>query len=112
MAVRREPETGWPKEVGVEQRLHRIKTVTHGRSLIAVADQVCGWIGQQGIVTGLLTIWYRHTAASLLVQENASLDVRADLEAFRARLVLDGGAGRYRLRKRGQMTCPPLSALR
>jgi secondary thiamine-phosphate synthase enzyme len=36
---------------------------------------------------GLLTIWCRHTSASLLVQENADPDVRADLEAFFHRLV-------------------------
>jgi secondary thiamine-phosphate synthase enzyme len=34
----------------------------------------------------------RHTSASLLIQENADLDVRADLERFFARLVPDGDA--------------------
>ena len=45
---------------------------------------------------GPLTIWCRHTSASLLVQENASPDVQADLETFLARLVPGGAAGRYR----------------
>ena len=48
------------------------------------------------IAAGLLTLWCRHTSASLLVQENASPDVRADLEDFFRRLVPDGGGGRYR----------------
>ena len=56
--------------------------------------------------TGLLTIWCRHTSASLLVQENASPDVQADLETFLARLVPDGGAGRYRHAEEGPDDMP------
>jgi len=40
--------------------------------------------------TGLLTLFIRHTSASLLVQENADPDVQADLERFLARPVPDG----------------------
>ena len=42
--------------------------------------------------TGLLTLFMRHTSASLLIQENADPDVRADLDRFFARLVPDGDA--------------------
>ncbi len=41
---------------------------------------------------GLLTLFVRHTSASLVVQENADPDVRGDLERFFARLVPDGDA--------------------
>lgn len=44
----------------------------------------------QGIGTGLLTVWCRHTSASLIVQENAGPDVRADLLDFFHRVVPDG----------------------
>jgi secondary thiamine-phosphate synthase enzyme len=91
---------------GLEQRLHRIEVVTHGRGLVAVTDQVCHWSNTQGLATGLLTIWCRHTSASLLIQENASPDVRADLEAFLARLVPDGGQGRYRHEDEGPDDMP------
>ena len=90
----------------MEQRLHRIEIVTHGRGLVAITDQVCSWATQQGIVTGLLTIWCRHTSASLLVQENASLEVRSDLEAFFRRLVPDGGDGRYQHEDEGPDDMP------
>jgi secondary thiamine-phosphate synthase enzyme len=40
----------------------------------------------------LLTLFLRHTSASLLVQENADPVVREDLERFFARLVVDGDA--------------------
>jgi len=39
---------------------------------------------------GLLTLFVRHTSASLVVQENADPDVRGDLERFLSRLVPDG----------------------
>jgi len=34
------------------------------------------------MTTGLLTLFCRHTSASLLIQENAAAEVRTDLEAF------------------------------
>jgi secondary thiamine-phosphate synthase enzyme len=80
----------------VEQRLHSLTVATRGRGLVEVTDAVLRWVADQRIATGLLTVWCRHTSASLLVQENASPDVRADLEDFFRRLVPDGGGGRYR----------------
>jgi len=41
---------------------------------------------------GLLTVFLRHTSASLLIQENADPEVVHDLERFFARLVPDGDA--------------------
>jgi len=52
--------------------------------------QAAAWLAQSGIGTGLLTLFVRHTSASLLVQENADPDVRGDLDRFLARLVPDG----------------------
>ncbi len=83
----------------MEQRQHRLEVATRGRGLVEVTGEVVRWLAAQGIGTGLLTVWCRHTSASLLVQENASPDVRADLEDFFRRLVPDGGGaggGRYR----------------
>lgn len=39
--------------------------------------------------TGLVTVFVRHTSCSLIIQENADPDVRADLNAFFKRLVPD-----------------------
>ena len=90
----------------MEQRLHRIEVMTRGRCLVDITDRVCGWSRAQGIATGLMTIWCRHTSASLLVQENASPDVQTDLEAFLRRLVPDGGNGRYRHEDEGPDDMP------
>lgn len=43
----------------------------------------------------MLTIWCRHTSASLLVQENADPDVRADLATFFHRLVPENAGYRH-----------------
>ncbi len=54
--------------------------------LIEVTRDVARWVSEQGIVTGLLTVFCRHTSASLLIQENAAPAVRRDMEAYFARL--------------------------
>ena len=71
----------------MRQALHRLTVATNGQGLVDVTDKVSRWVTAQAIQTGLLTIWCRHTSASLLVQENADPGVRADLEAFFRRLV-------------------------
>ena len=63
---------------------------TRGRGLVDFTRPVAAWIAQSGFETGLLTLFVRHTSASLLIQENADPDVRADLDRFFARLVPDG----------------------
>ncbi len=90
----------------MEQRLHRIEVATRGRGLVEVSGEVLRWVAAQGIATGLLTVWCRHTSASLLVQENASPDVRADLEDFFRRLAPDGNGGRYRHGEEGPDDMP------
>ncbi len=63
---------------------------TRGRGLVEFTRPVSQWVAQSGFETGLLTLFVRHTSASLLIQENADPDVRADLDRFFARLVPDG----------------------
>lgn len=63
---------------------------TRGRGLIEITRPVAAWTAGNDMETGLLTLFVRHTSASLVVQENADPDVRGDLERFLARLVPDG----------------------
>ncbi len=69
-----------------------IEVATTGRGLFDVTASVTGWVAEQGTATGLLTMFLRHTSASLLIQENADPDVLSDLENFFARLVPDDPA--------------------
>lgn len=61
---------------------HRIEITTPGQGLHEITEAVAAWVAAQGMTTGLLTLYLRHTSASLLVQENAAPEVRADLEDF------------------------------
>jgi secondary thiamine-phosphate synthase enzyme len=63
---------------------------TRGRGLIEITRPVVDWVAGSEMESGLLTLFVRHTSASLVVQENADPDVRGDLERFVARLVPDG----------------------
>ena len=55
---------------------------TRGPGLVEITPRIAAWVAEAGIATGLLTLFCRHTSASLLIQENAAAAVRADLEAF------------------------------
>lgn len=55
-----------------------------------ITQEIRQWVRSTGIQAGLLTVFIRHTSASLLIQENADPTVQADLERFFARLVPDG----------------------
>ena len=63
---------------------------TRGRGLLEITPALQRWVGTSGIATGLLTLFIRHTSASLVIQENAAAEVRGDLDRFMARLVRDG----------------------
>ena len=64
-----------------------LKVETPGRGLLEITQEIATWVSKQAISTGLLTIFCRHTSASLIIQENADPDVRHDLEQFFNRLV-------------------------
>ncbi len=59
---------------------------TRRQGLLDISDVVRRWVADQQMRDGLLTIFCRHTSASLLIQENAAPEVRTDLEAYFARL--------------------------
>jgi secondary thiamine-phosphate synthase enzyme len=66
----------------MRQAQHTLIVETKGKGLYEITSAVRRWVGEQGIATGLLTLYCRHTSASLLIQENADPDVRTDLAAF------------------------------
>src|SRR5205085_4480252 len=78
----------------MRQALHQIVVDTPGEGLVEITRPVSAWVSTQGMDEGLLTLFCRHTSASLLIQENADPDVRADLQDFFARLA-PHASGRY-----------------
>lgn len=63
---------------------------TPGRGFTNLTAVVDGVVSDSKMATGLCTVFVHHTSCSLLVQENADPAVRADLEAWFSRLIVDG----------------------
>ena len=72
------------------QLSHELTVATRGRGLYEFTRELAAWVDRNKFKEGLLTIHLQHTSASLLVQENASPEVRRDLDAFFKWLVPDG----------------------
>ncbi|MCA1404714.1 YjbQ family protein [Ensifer sp. IC3342] len=64
-----------------------ITIATRGQGLYEFTDAAADFVRQSGTAEGLLTVFVRHTSASLLIQENADPDVKRDLSEFFGRLV-------------------------
>ncbi len=75
------------------------------RGLTEITGEIAAWLAAQRLREGLLTLFLRHTSASLVVQENADADVQRDLEAFLDKLVPEDPA-RYRHRSEGPDDMP------
>ena len=67
-----------------------ITLATDGVGLYEFTDAVRAFLKETQIEAGQMTIFCRHTSASLIIQENADPDVQRDLIAFFKRLVPDG----------------------
>lgn len=75
----------------MRQALHHLAVDTAGKGLTEITRPIARWLDGQGIQTGLLTVFCRHTSASLLIQENADPDVRADLAAYFEQIAPESG---------------------
>ena len=73
----------------MQQSETTLEIKTEGPGLYEMTREIKTWTGEAGIGRGLLTVFCRHTSASLSIQENADPDVASDLQAFYKRLVSD-----------------------
>lgn len=74
----------------MRQFQHQLTIPTRGQGLTEFTPAAVDFVAGCGVAAGLLTVFVRHTSASLLIQENADADVQRDLVAFMKRLVADG----------------------
>lgn len=70
----------------MRQVIGQLQIEAERQGLQDITRSVEDWVRSQGLTEGLLTLFCRHTSASLLIQENAAPDARKDLEAYFARL--------------------------
>ena len=66
------------------------EVTTRGRGLFEFTADAARFLSSEKAGTGVLTVFIRHTSASLLIQENADPDVKTDLDRWLSRLVKDG----------------------
>jgi len=78
----------------MRQSHHTFRVDTNGSGFYEITRPVAAWVRAQNMSAGLLTLFCRHTSASLLIQENADPSVLRDLEAVFARFAPEG-AGLY-----------------
>jgi secondary thiamine-phosphate synthase enzyme len=71
----------------MKQASHTLGIKTRGAGFTDITREVRRLVSGAGIRDGLLTLFIRHTSASLTIQENADPDVLHDLENFFSRLV-------------------------
>ncbi|TPG14238.1 YjbQ family protein [Sphingomonas koreensis] len=76
----------------MRQAMTILTIATDRQGLIEVTDRIERWTADQAMRAGLLTLFCRHTSASLLIQENAAPAARADLEAYFARIAPESRA--------------------
>ncbi len=108
------PAPPWPpstapaanrRERPVIQILDRLSFRASRQGLMEITGEIAAWLARQAVRDGLLTLFLRHTSASLTIQENADPDVQRDLEAFLASLVPEDPA-LYRHRSEGPDDMP------
>ena len=60
---------------------------THGKGTREITQEVAEIVRSSGVSEGVVTVFVRHTSASLVIMENADPSARRDLEEFFERLV-------------------------
>lgn len=71
----------------MRQHQHKLTIATKGEGLYEFTEEAKAFVKKSGMVTGQLTLYCRHTSASLVIQENADADVQRDLEEFFRRII-------------------------
>ncbi len=79
----------------IEQAHYRISVATRGPGFTDITPEVVAWLGTISAQDGLLTLFVRHTSASLTIQENADPDVLRDLTDALGKLAPRGAPYRH-----------------
>jgi secondary thiamine-phosphate synthase enzyme len=93
-----QPYETWTFEddgLDLRQRMGRLVVATNGPRLYGIGRGLNAWLKEQGARDGELSIFLRHTSASLTIQENADPDVQADLIDALARLAPEDAGWRH-----------------
>lgn len=75
----------------MQQRIGSLKVRAPSRGLHEITREIAAWIEEAPISDAILTVFCRHTSASLIIQENAAPAAKRDLEAYFERIAPEGG---------------------
>ena len=75
----------------MRQATGELTVATRGQGLHEVTEAVADWLAAERIATGLLTVFCRHTSASLTINENAAPAVKRDLQRWIAEVAPESG---------------------
>lgn len=75
----------------MRQAFHTFQVETAGKALYPVTAELGAFIKRERFRDGLLSLFCRHTSASLLINENADPDVRTDLVSYFERIAPEHG---------------------
>ncbi|MEM6665887.1 MAG: secondary thiamine-phosphate synthase enzyme YjbQ [Pseudomonadota bacterium] len=78
-SLTRQPETVLSPTYTAVQAMGRHSISTNGRGFTDISGDVAGWLGHIGAASGIVSLYLRHTSASLTIQENADPEVQDDL---------------------------------
>ena len=71
----------------MKQEFYNLEINTNGQKLYEFTDKTIDWINKNNFKNGIINLSIQHTSASLIVQENADLDVQKDLINYFDKLV-------------------------
>lgn len=72
--------------MSLRQSATELVIATPRQGLHEITREVARWTAEQAMTTGLLTLFCRHTSASLTIQENAAPEVRGDIVRWLSRI--------------------------
>jgi secondary thiamine-phosphate synthase enzyme len=84
-----------PDSAPLDLRRGTLLVDTPGRGFTDLTQATCDWLTGISAGDGLVTLFIRHTSASLAVQENADPDVQADLLTALDRLAPENAVYRH-----------------
>ena len=71
----------------MRQVFFNLEIETSGQKLYQFTDRTQHWIKENNLNNGIINLSIQHTSASLIIQENADLDVQTDLINYFDKLV-------------------------